>query len=96
MLQTLDQTWLCFHSPSRQLWQKNWPESVILVSFQIFYFRVGEGELSVTILPDYVLHYCLKNAQSLTELVTVEHFVVVNFKVFLKNVKALQTILKQS
>ena len=22
MLQTLDQTWLCFHSPSRQLWQK--------------------------------------------------------------------------
>ena len=68
---------------------------MILVSFQIFYFRVGEGELSVTILPDYVLHYCLKNAQSLTELVTVEH-VVVNFKVFLKNVKALQTILKQS
>jgi hypothetical protein len=42
-----------------------------LFLFQIFYFRVGEGELSVTCLPEYVLRYALKNAHSLTELVTV-------------------------
>ena len=42
------------------------------IFFQVFYLRVGEGELSVTYLPDYVLHYVLKNTQNLAELVIIK------------------------
>ena len=36
---------------------------------EILYFRIGEGELALTFVPPYVLHYILKNAQKLQQLI---------------------------
>ena len=40
-----------------------------LINLKTLYFRVGEGELSVTSIPEYVLFYLLKNATGLRELI---------------------------
>jgi len=39
-----------------------------LTNLKVLYLRVGEGELSVTSIPEYVLSYLLRNARELTEL----------------------------
>jgi len=39
-----------------------------LTNLKVLYLRVGEGELSVTSIPEYVLPYLLRNAKELTEL----------------------------
>lgn len=39
-----------------------------LKNLKVLYLRVGEGELSVTTIPEYVLFYLLRNAKNLTEL----------------------------
>ena len=40
-----------------------------LTNLKTLYFRVGEGELSVSSMPEYVLFYLLKNARDLRELI---------------------------
>ena len=50
----------------------------VIFHFQVFYLRVGEGELSVTYLPEYVLQYVLKNAQSLVELIIAVRSATIN------------------
>merc|ERR1711963_1061706 len=40
-----------------------------LMNLKILYLRVGEGELSVSSLPEHILFYLLKNARGLRELI---------------------------
>ena len=40
-----------------------------LLNLKTLYFRVGEGELSVSSIPEYILFYLLKNARDLRELI---------------------------
>ena len=64
-----------------QLWSRSnhltapWDEDIstrshtYLMNLKTLYLRVGEGELSVCSLPEYVLFYLLKNARDLRELI---------------------------
>ena len=54
--------------------QKTLPEDMpanhgYLKRLEVLYFRVGEGELSLSFVPEYVFHYILKNAKGLKELI---------------------------
>jgi len=49
-----------------------------LTNLKILYMRVGEGELSVTSIPEYVLPYLLRNAKELTELIIAIRSNVIN------------------
>jgi len=44
-------------------------EHSFLNKLNVLYLRVGEGELSVTTIPEYVIPYLLRNAKDLTELI---------------------------
>eukprot|EP00090_Calanus_glacialis_P047559 TRINITY_DN9938_c0_g1_i3.p1 TRINITY_DN9938_c0_g1~~TRINITY_DN9938_c0_g1_i3.p1 ORF type:complete len:181 (-),score=53.86 TRINITY_DN9938_c0_g1_i3:29-571(-) len=49
-----------------------------LTNLKVLYLRVGEGELSVTSIPEYVLPYLLRNAKELTELIIAIRSNVIN------------------
>jgi len=49
-----------------------------LSNLKILYLRVGEGELSVTSIPEYVMPYLLRNAKELRELIVAIRSNVIN------------------
>jgi len=49
-----------------------------LLNLKTLYFRVGEGELSVSSMPEYVLFYLLKNAKDLRELIVATRSNMIN------------------
>jgi len=49
-----------------------------LTNLKVLYLRVGEGELSVTSIPEYVLPYLLRNAKELSELIIAIRSNVIN------------------